>query len=135
MAVLLDPKEAIADCKTLPSENEADEQNAARDTANEQPLLNLNCSYDFRPTNFNFLLLSRFSFATKRKRIEKLIRKRKMAKEAQLKKQLARIEDLENRGRESRKRNTMIENKTIETLYPRLYREHIESRVKQDELL
>ena len=82
MAVLLDPTEAIADCKTLPSENEADEQNAARDTANEQPLLNLNCSYDFRPTNFNFLLLSRFSFATKRKRIEKLIRKRKMAKEA-----------------------------------------------------
>ena len=32
-------------------------------------VLNLHCSYDFRPTNFNFLLLSRFSFATKKKRI------------------------------------------------------------------
>lgn len=29
----------------------------------------------------------------------------------------------------------MIENKTIETLHPRLYRDHIETRVKQDELL
>ena len=32
-----------------------------------------------------------------------------------------------------RKRTTMIENKTLETLYPKLYRDYIEARVKQDE--
>ena len=51
-----------------------------------------------------------------------------------MKKSLARVEDLESRGStESRQRNTMIENKTLETLYPRLYRDHIETRVKNDE--
>ena len=29
----------------------------------------------------------------------------------------------------------MIENKTLETLYPKLYRDYIETRVKQDEQL
>ena len=52
-----------------------------------------------------------------------------------MKKSLTRVEDLEGRGIESRQRTTMIENKTLETLYPKLYRDYIETRVKQDELL
>jgi len=39
------------------------------DKPNGQDFLNLNCAYNFRPTNFNFLVLSRFSFAMKKKRI------------------------------------------------------------------
>lgn len=46
---------------------------------------NLNCHYDFRPTNFNFLMLSRLSFAPKKKRIHKLIRKKILEKRENLK--------------------------------------------------
>lgn len=42
---------------------------------------------------------------------------------------------MENRGIESRQRQTRIENKTLETIYPKLYRDYIETRVKKDELL
>ena len=80
-------------------------------------------------------MLSRFSFATKKRRIQKLVRKRMLAKEIQMKRSLTRIEDLEARGIESRLRQTRIENKTLETIYPKLYRDHIENKVKQDELL
>lgn len=85
MAVMLDPQLALA---STVENTEAVEQ--AQDEANDEPQLhqdpvqintggneddegdsglNLNVAYDFKPTNFNFLMLSRFSFATKRKRI------------------------------------------------------------------
>ena len=73
MAVMLDPHSATdltRDDQSAPKENAtpdgAESQGDSKEPAN---LLNLNCTYDFRPTNFNFLMLSRFSFATKRKRI------------------------------------------------------------------
>lgn len=40
--------------------------------------------YDFKPTNFNFLMLSRLSFATKKKRIQKFIRKKFLEKRKNL---------------------------------------------------
>jgi len=40
--------------------------------------------YDFKPTNFNFLMLSRLSFATKKKRIQKFIRKKILEKRKNL---------------------------------------------------
>lgn len=40
--------------------------------------------YDFKPTNFNFLMLSRISFATKKKRIQKLISKKIIEKRKSL---------------------------------------------------
>ena len=61
-------------------------------------VLNLHCSYNFRPANFNFLMLSRFSFATKKRRIQKLIRKKIIQKRQQLKKSLNRIEEMELKG-------------------------------------
>jgi hypothetical protein len=47
--------------------------------------LNLNCLYNFRPTNLNFLLLSRLAFAQKKKRIHKLICKKLTEKRKHLK--------------------------------------------------
>lgn len=47
--------------------------------------LNLNCEYNFRPINFNFLLLSRLAFAQKKKRIHKLIHKKITEKRLHLK--------------------------------------------------
>ena len=146
---MLDPHEAVKETsqQAIAGENNnndgandndmncTDQQAAADAPQIDINQLNLNCSYDFRPTNFNFLMLSRFSFASKKRRIQKLIRKTQQAKKAQLKKSLARVEDLEGRGLESRQRTTMIENKTLETLYPKLYRDYIETRVKQDEQL
>lgn len=38
--------------------------------------LNLNCSYDFKPTNLNFLILSRLNFALQKRRISKFIQKK-----------------------------------------------------------
>ena len=72
MAVMLDPHEvtkATHDVDSNPEMPAEDANNAAEAQMINQPQLNLNCSYDFRPTNFNFLLLSRFSFATKKRRI------------------------------------------------------------------
>ena len=73
---MLDPHEVTKATTTQEVESNPDVQQAedANDNVDEaqmidQPQLNLNCSYDFRPTNFNFLLLSRFSFATKKRRI------------------------------------------------------------------
>ena len=142
---MLDPHKALTTATPPADSTEADkeagglmmgnQERAEGATADESYELNLNCSYDFRPTNFNFLLLSRFSFATKRRRIQKLIRKKTLAKKAQLMRSLNRVEDLENRGIESRQRQTKIENKTLETIYPKLYRDYIEARVKRDELL
>jgi hypothetical protein len=51
----------------------------------KDPFLNLNCHYNFRPTNYNFLLLTRLAFAQKKKRIHKLIRKRITDKRLSLK--------------------------------------------------
>ena len=42
---------------------------------------------------------------------------------------------MEARGIESRQRQTRLENTTFETIYPKLYRDYIETRVKKDELL
>lgn len=64
-----------------------------------------------------------------------MIRKRILAKKAQLKKSLARVEDLENRGIESRQKTNYIDNRTLEQIYPKLYRDYIEARVKKDEFL
>ena len=58
-----------------------------------------------------------------------------MAKKAALRKSLTRVEDMEFRGIESRSRNSKAENTTLETIYPKLYKDHIESRVKKEELL
>ena len=71
MAVMLDPHEVTKASQDVDSNPEIQAEDAANNVEAEinQPQLNLNCSYDFRPTNFNFLLLSRFSFATKRRRI------------------------------------------------------------------
>lgn len=56
------------------------------DASNPSPLFaNLHCQYNFRPVNFNFLLLSRLSFAPKKKRIHKLIRKKILEKRENLK--------------------------------------------------
>jgi len=43
-------------------------------------------------------MLSRFSFATKKRRIQKLIRKKVIQKRQQLKKSLDRVEEMEIRG-------------------------------------
>ena len=51
--------------------------------------LNLNCQYDFRPANFNFLMLSRFSFSQKKRRIQKMVRKKMQEKKNLLKRSLA----------------------------------------------
>jgi hypothetical protein len=37
--------------------------------------LNLNVDYDFRPTNFNYLIFQRLAFAPKKKRIHKFVQK------------------------------------------------------------
>ena len=69
---MLDPHEVTKASQDVDSNPEMQlvEGAANNDEAEiNQPQLNLNCSYDFRPTNFNFLLLSRFSFATKKRRI------------------------------------------------------------------
>ena len=55
--------------------------------------LNMNCLYDFRPSNFNFLLLSRLSLALKKKRIHKLVRKRVLQKRQELQ---SGFKDMEN---------------------------------------
>lgn len=52
-----------------------------------------------------------------------------------MRKSLTRVEDMEFRGIESRQRNSKAENTTLETIYPKLYKDHIESRVKKEELL
>ena len=46
--------------------------------------LNLNCQYNFKPVNFDFLVLSRLAFAQKKKRIQKLVSKRITEKRQQL---------------------------------------------------
>lgn len=46
---------------------------------------NINCQYDFRPTNLNFIMLSRLSFAPNKKRIQKLIHKKIIDKRKHLK--------------------------------------------------
>ena len=42
---------------------------------------------------------------------------------------------MEYRCLESRQRNTKIENNTLETFYPKLYQDHIKTRVQQDKVL
>ena len=86
---MLDPHEAVKETSQQAITGENNNNDGANDNdmnCNDQQAaadvpqidinqLNLNCSYDFRPTNFNFLMLSRFSFASKKRRIQKLIRK------------------------------------------------------------
>ena len=55
--------------------------------------LNLNCSYNMRPTNFNYLMLSRLSFALRKKRIQKFVRKKMVEKRAQIKRNLEKLEE------------------------------------------
>lgn len=42
---------------------------------------------------------------------------------------------MESRVIESRSLQTQVENSMMETIYPKLYREYIETRVKKEELL
>ena len=58
-----------------------------------------------------------------------------LAKKAQLKKSLTRIEDMENRGIESRQRSIQIDNMTLKALFGKLYSEYVEARVSKDKLL
>ena len=125
MAVMLDPHDTCKDTSARLAIEAAAGEETSPSNQEEKPQLNLNCVYDFRPTNFSFLVLSRFSFATKKKRIQKLISKKIQAKKAQLRKSLARVEDQEKRMIETRQKETKLENKTIEALYHKLYYEVI----------
>ena len=52
-----------------------------------------------------------------------------------MQKELLKVEDRERRMIEGRQRQTKIENQTLKTIYPKLYADYIEARVKHDEEL
>lgn len=80
-------------------------------------------------------MLSRFSFATKKRRIQKLIRKKVIQKRQQLKKSLDRVEEMEIRGIKDHAEQTAREHADLEAGFPKFYKEKIEARVKQEEIL
>lgn len=92
---------------------------------------NLNCLYDFRPTNFNFLMLSRLSFAPKKKRIHKLIRKKILEKRDNLKVVHDLLEEKELIA--ERVRQNLVQNnlKDIEKGYPKFFKEKIAPHLKR----
>lgn len=57
--------------------------------------LNLNCHYDFKPTNFNFLVLSRLNFALQKKRIAKFVQKKIGQRRKQMAQSIKRVEEQE----------------------------------------
>ena len=117
-----------------PSDQSRSQQPLSEDAIGGR-VLNLHCSYNFRPANFNFLMLSRFSFATKKRRIHKLIRKKVTQQRQQLKQSLNRVEEMENKVLKDHAEKTAREHAALEAGFPKFYKEKIEARVKQEEVL
>lgn len=97
--------------------------------------LNLNCQYNFRPTNFNFLMLSRLAFASKKKRIHKLIRKKITEKRNQLKIKSESLLELEISGELKDARTSQKHLAEIEVAYPKLFKDKIAPHLKRQQNL
>jgi hypothetical protein len=92
---------------------------------------NLNCQYDFRPTNFNFIMLSRLSFAPNKKRIQKLIRKKIAEKREHLKVAHELLEEKEQNAEKVRELVSTRDFKEIESAYPKLFKDKIAPHIKR----
>jgi len=92
---------------------------------------NMNCQYDFRPTNFNFIMLSRLSFAPNKKRIQKLIHKKIIDKRKHLKVAHEMLEEKERNTELEREKTSTHNFKSIEEAYPKLFKDKIAPHLKK----
>lgn len=91
----------------------------------------MHCQYNFKPTNFNFLILSRLSLAAKKKRIHKFVRKRITERTKLLQKSQTILSEKESKAVVTQRQAYKLDCEALEIAYPKIYKEKVAPYVKR----